>query len=68
MFYAAYEAMDLYLTTTLDAEEVSKQHVERIASFLEVASSSPLWPGHVCMPNELGKGWYAAEVHDVMTP
>ncbi|GAA1561971.1 hypothetical protein GCM10009804_18380 [Kribbella hippodromi] len=42
VFYAAYDAMDLYLSTGTDPEEVTKHHVERIASFLESGAFQPI--------------------------
>lgn len=42
VFYAAYEAMDLYLATSLDPDEVGKQHVERIAGLLECDAFEPV--------------------------
>lgn len=42
VFSVANEAMDLYLATSLDAEEVSKQHAERIASFVENGEFQPV--------------------------
>lgn len=42
VFYAAYDAMDLYLSTSMDTEEVTKQHVERIAWFMERGEFEPV--------------------------
>jgi Polysaccharide pyruvyl transferase len=42
VFYAAYEAMDLYLATNLDTEDVSKNHVERLSDFLENRAFQPV--------------------------
>jgi Polysaccharide pyruvyl transferase len=42
VFYASYDAMDLYLSTSLDAEEVSRYHVRRIAEFVQNGGFEPI--------------------------